>query len=96
MVVHDRSITITVDNDVIDMMIYCNDILGCPGSRCPYWKKCNNFENKYKTVPYDFYTEDGKLLTSLCKLRRNTPEGVSGYCSKSKYCKEVKTQTGNN
>lgn len=63
MLVHDANITIDVDKDTIEMMMYC-DTHGC-GRDCPYMNMCNEFEFKYGTVPYNFYTEDGKPLTSL-------------------------------
>lgn len=63
MIVHDVHVSIDADNDVIEMMVYC-DTHGC-SEKCPYLDMCEEFEFKYRTVPFGFCTKDGKPLTSL-------------------------------
>lgn len=64
MLVRDYSITIDADENTIEMMKYCNSH-PCEGHGCPYWNECQEFELKHETIPYLFYKEDGKPLTSL-------------------------------
>lgn len=63
MLVHKKPGTINADNNVIEMMIYC-DTHGCT-IKCPYRNKCIEFELEYETLPCAFITEDNKPLTSL-------------------------------
>lgn len=64
MLVRDYSIKIDADVNTIGMMKYCNSH-PCEVHGCPYWNDCQEFESKHGTIPYLFYTEDGKPLTSL-------------------------------
>lgn len=64
MLVCDINVTIDVDRNTIEMMKYCNSH-PCEGRVCPYWNMCDEFLNKHGTVPFLFFTEDGKPLTSL-------------------------------
>ena len=63
MLVHDYKVTIDADENTIEMMKYC-DSHQCEEG-CPYWNMCDEFLCKHGTVPYHFFTEDGKPLTSL-------------------------------
>ena len=64
MVVYNSDVTIDADENEVEMMKYC-DLNSCEMPSCPYFNKCDEFWDKHHTVPFHFYTEDGKPLTSL-------------------------------
>lgn len=64
MVVYNIDVTIDADENEVEMMKYCNSH-PCEGEGCSYWNMCDEFLHKHVTVPYLFFTHDGKPLTSL-------------------------------
>lgn len=63
MLVYNSDVKIDVDENEVEMMKYC-DLNPCKGD-CPYYNECDEFCVKHHTIPFHFYTEDGKPLTSL-------------------------------